>query len=106
MKLLDWSTVRKWEIGRTKYSNIRLRPIIEDYLNGKLDDLLLQCQNEKLSRQAMPRHLTPKVANVMEKIENTYRLCINYPELCEELKKGLDALSVVILKKLLDIHKK
>ena len=34
---VNWSTVRKWEIGRTRYSNIHLRPMIEDYLNGKLD---------------------------------------------------------------------
>ena len=80
--------------------------MIEDYLNGKLDDLLIHCQKEKLSRQSMPRHLTPKVANVLEKIENTYRLCVNYPELCEELRKKLDELSVAMLKKLLDVHKK
>jgi ribosome-binding protein aMBF1 (putative translation factor) len=104
--VVNWSTVRKWEIGRTRYCNIRLRPIIEDYLNGKLDDLLIHCQREKLSRQSMPRNLTPKVANVLEKIENTYRLCINYPDLCEQLRKSLDELSVVMLKKLLDIHKK
>ena len=103
---VNWSTVRKWEIGRTRYSNIHLRPMIEDYLNGKLDDVLLRCQHEKLSKQSMPRHLTPKVANVLEKIENTYRLCVNYPDLCEQLRKSLDDLCVVMLKKLLDINKK
>ena len=103
---VNWSTVRKWEIGRTRYSNIHLRPMIEDYLNGKLDDVLLHCQHEKLSKQSMPRHLTPKVANVLEKIENTYRLCVNYPDLCEQLRTSLDELCVVMLKKLLDINKK
>ena len=103
---VNWSTVRKWEIGKTKYSNIRYRPMIEDFLNGKLDDLLMRCQDEKMSRQSITRHMTPRMSGALEKIENTYRLCLNYPELCEHLRKSLDALSVAVLKKLLEIHKK
>lgn len=103
---VNWSTVRKWEIGKTKYSNIRHRPLIEDFLNGKLDDLLLRSQNEKMSRQTIARHMTPRMSGALEKIENTYRLCLNYPDLCEHLRKSLDALSVTVLKKLLEIHKK
>ena len=103
---VNWSTIRKWEIGKTKYSNIRHRPLIEDFLNGKLDDLLIHYQDEKMSRQSITRNLSPKIASVLEKIENTYRLCINYPDLCEHLWKSLDALSVVMLKKLLDNHQK
>ena len=92
---VNWSTVRKWEIGKTRYSNIRLRPLIEDFLNGKLDDLLLRA-----------KHIPPRMSGALEKIENTYRLCLNYPDLCEHLRKSLDALSVAMLKKLLEIHKK
>ena len=103
---VNWSTVRKWEIGRTKYSNIRHRPLIEDFLNGKLDDLLLRSQDEKMSRQSIARHITPRMSGAFENIENTYRLCLNYPDLCEDIRKSLDALSVAMLKKLLDIHKK
>ena len=80
--------------------------MIEDFLNGKLDDLLMRCQDEKMSRQSITRHMTPRMSGALEKIENTYRLCLNYPELCEHLRKSLDALSVAVLKKLLEIHKK
>lgn len=103
---VNWSTVRKWEIGMTRYSNICHRPLIEDFLNGKLDELLLRSQDEKMSRQAMTKHVPPRMSNALEKIENTYRLCLNYPDLCESLRKSLDALSVAMLQKLLDIHKK
>ena len=90
----------------TRYSNICHRPLIEDFLNGKLDELLLRSQDEKMSRQAMTKHVPPRMSNALEKIENTYRLCLNYPDLCESLRKSLDALSVAMLQKLLDIHKK
>jgi ribosome-binding protein aMBF1 (putative translation factor) len=103
---VNWSTVRKWEIGKTKYSNIRHRPLIEDFLNGKLDDLLLRSRTEKMSRQTIAKHISPRMSGALEKIENTYRLCLNYPDLCEHLRKSLDALSVAMLKKLLEIHKK
>ncbi len=103
---VNWSTVRKWEIGKTRYSNIRLRPLIEEFLNGKMDDLLRHYQDEKTSRQSISKHLSPKISNVLEKIENTYRLCINYPDLCEHLQKSLDDLSELMLKKLLENHHK
>ncbi len=103
---VNWSTVRKWEIGKTRYSNIRLRPLIEDFLNGKLDDLLLRNKEEKMSRHSIAKHIPPRMSGALEKIENTYRLCLNYPDLCEHLRKSLDALSVAMLKKLLEIHKK
>ncbi len=103
---VNWSTVRKWEIGRTRYCNICHRPLMEDFLNGKLDELLLRSQDEKMSRQAMTKHVPPRMSNAIEKLENTYRLCLNYPDLCEALRKSLDALSVAMLKKLLENHKK
>ena len=103
---VNWSTVRKWEIGRTRYCNICHRPLMEDFLNGKLDELLLRSQDEKMSRQAMSKHVAPRMSNALDKLENTYRLCLNYPDLCEALRKSLDALSVAMLKKLLENHKK
>ena len=103
---VNWSTVRKWEIGRTRYCNIRQRPLIEDFLNGRLDELLKRSQDEKMSRQSMTKHVPPRMSNALEKRENTYRLCLNYPDLCEALRKSLDALSVAMLKRLLENHKK
>ena len=98
---VNWSTVRKWETGKTQYCNIRHRPLIEEFLNGKLDIFFKQYHNEELARNALSRNLSPKIASVLEKIENTYKLCADYPELCENLWKGLDSLSVQTLKMLL-----
>lgn len=103
---VNWSTVRKWEIGKTRYCNICHRPLMEDFLNGKLDELLLRSQDEKMSRQAMTKHVPPRMCNALDKIENTYKLCLNYPDLCEALRKSLEALSVAMLKELLENHKK
>lgn len=98
---VNWSTVRKWETGKTQYCNIRHRPLIEDFLNGKLDVLFQQFHDEEMSRHAISRNLSPKLVCVLEKIENIYKLCLEYPELCEHLWKGLDGISVSTLKKLL-----
>ena len=102
---VNWSTLRKWEMGMTRNCNLRHRLVIEDFLNGKLDETLLRNHEHELACSAITKNLTPRIANALEKIENTYKLCINRPDLCEHLWKSLNELSVIVLKRLLASEK-
>ena len=98
---VNWSTIRKWEIGKTKYCNLRHRLTIEKFLNGEMDELLLSGRNKALVRLSSSRNSQPKIESILEQLESTYRLCVNKPELREHMCKSLSALSIITLKKLL-----
>ena len=96
----DWSTIRKWETGKTKNCNIRYRVAVEDFLNDDVNDILLKCQGKGDLRHLESRRHSSEIDQALDKIKTTCRLCCDRPDLCEYIWNSLNALSRMMLMKL------
>ena len=98
----NWSTIRKWEIGRTMNCNLRFRIAVEDFLNDDANHILLQSRGQKYSLYSTGRVTTRDITIALERVENTYRLCCGRPDFCEYIWNSLNALSHLMLTKLIE----
>lgn len=96
---VNWSTLRKWELGPTSHCGVSMRPLLGKFLNGELDENLRQMQS-KYRFSAPTRYLPSSVQSCLERIGNTYRLCQNRPELKCRLIEELSAKTGEILDRL------
>ena len=96
----NWSTIRKWETGHTTNCNLRYRIAIEDFLNDDAHHILLRSQGANYSLYSTGNAHAPDIAIALERLENTYRLCNGHPDFCDYIWNSLNALSLLMLKKL------
>ena len=99
----NWSTIRKWELGPTKYCNICQRTKVEAFLNGCFDHELMKKQKDPLFGSS-PQALPDSVYKSMEKFNATYHLLKNHPDLRDTLLKEINSLTSDTLQNLLEMH--
>ncbi len=81
---VDWSTVRKWEKGPTVLCSIAHRPMVESFINGEYDDMLMRMQNDYY-RNNDSRFIPATMQVCMDRIGSTYAMCEEFPELKSQL---------------------
>lgn len=96
----NWSTLRKWEMGKTINCNIRYRIAIEEFLNDDVNHILLKNQGQGDSHYLTYRGQSSRINDALEKVKMTYLLCSGYPEYREHIWSSLNALACLMLKKL------
>ena len=73
---VNWSTIRKWEMGPTRVSEIVYRPKIEGFINGDYDRILksdLGMANTDDELYELPTG--SPIYQCMERIATAYQLC-------------------------------
>lgn len=97
---VNWSTLRKWELGPTTHCGVAMRPQLAKFLNGELDNALRQLQ-DKYRFSSPTRFLPSTVLSCIERIGNTYQLCNSNPELKCRLISELSEKTAEILNRLI-----
>jgi hypothetical protein len=97
---VNWSTVRKWETGQTSECTHRMRPIVDAFLKGAMDD---QLRGSVLTATQNPLylHLPEKIILALERMSNTYLLCSKHPRIRKWIEDNLNVAASLILRKLL-----
>jgi len=102
---VNWSTVRKWENGSTSECTHRMRPIVDSFLKGEMDDQL--CGYAVPSMQTpLYIHLPEKIILALERMSNTYLLCARHPRIRKWIEDNLNAAASLTLQKLLAYDKR
>ena len=73
---VNWSTIRKWEMGPTKVSEVVFRPKIEGFINGDYDRILksnLGSLNDDEELYEVPA--SSPIYQCMERVATAYQLC-------------------------------
>lgn len=86
---VNWSTVRKWEVGPTCNCELYYRPLVEKFLNGEYD-CHFRCSN---LLEMYASNIPPQMHQCMERVINTYLLCKGKPEIVDAFISSLDGLS-------------
>jgi len=95
---INWSTLRKWELGPTTSCSISKRAKINNFLAGKYDKELKTFAILPITNDY---HSIPNpVQMCMERISSTYTICRNNDELKQRLIRDINETSCAILKKL------
>ena len=97
----NWSTIRKWEIGPTSSCSKLQIAKIENFLNGKYDDLLAKNQ-QFLYGNLRFEEIPECVSQCMEKFNTTYQLLRYRPDLREKLLKRIDKITSKTLQTLIN----
>lgn len=100
---LSWSTIHKWENGRTAGCHSCHIRLINNFLRGNFDSLV-NAQFHNVSGQAMTlTNLPGNLRNIFERAMTVSRLCTERPEIgkrmLEELNLHINELIVELLNK-------
>jgi len=93
----NWSTVRKWETGPTETCSVAMRPKVENFLNGKYDEMLLAQQNDFLAGN-YPQRLPECALRCIEKFNQAYHLLRFRPKLRDNMLANVDKITRESLK--------
>ncbi|MFA6815733.1 MAG: helix-turn-helix domain-containing protein [Lentisphaeria bacterium] len=95
---INWSTLRKWELGPTASCSLSKRLKVNNFLDGKYDKELETFSTIPITNGY---HMIPNpVQMCMERISSTYTICKNNDELKQRLIRNINQTSCSILKKL------
>ena len=102
---VNWSTIRKWENGETAECTHRMRPMVDSFLRGDMNE---QLKGYTLSAAQNPLylHLPEEIVLALERMSNTYLLCARHPRIRKWIEDNLNVASSIILQKLLAIDKR
>ena len=100
---VNWSTLRKWELGVTGSCSLRYRRRLESFLKGEFDlSLVAYAQGEIESKRFKTRTLLPtQIFQLTEQLENTYKLCARRPDVREQLVRRMEDVALETLKRLI-----
>ncbi|NMA41883.1 MAG: hypothetical protein GX946_00710 [Oligosphaeraceae bacterium] len=97
---VNWSTIRKWECGQTKCCTLNMRKRVEDFLNGKYDEILIKEMQDPLTG-SYPIRPPCQVISCMERFSNAYQLLKPMPDLRTKLVKKLEQVTNQSMEQLL-----
>ena len=91
---VNWSTIRKWEMGPTKVSEIVYRPLIEGFINGDFDHTLkLKTAMPKEEEEFYELPASSPMHQCMERATTAYHLCQHDEEISENLLSEIETAS-------------
>ncbi len=104
---VNWSTLRKWELGVTGSCSLRYRRRLVAFLRGEFDISLIEhAEGEIESKRFKTRTLLPtQIFQLTEQLENTYKLCARRPDVREQLVQRMEDVALETLKRLINARR-
>lgn len=98
--LVNWSTIRKWEVGESRNCNSRVRPLLVRFLSGDADQELGVKLWPKLPG-GLPQGLPRLARNCLNSYLQTYQDCEGYPDLRREMLQIITGATTILVNRLL-----
>ena len=98
---VNWSTIRKWEMGPTKVSEVVYRPKIEGFINGDYDRILksdMEMRNTDDELYELPS--SSPIYQCMEHIATAYQLCQHDEDITNDFISEIEDVSRRAISKL------
>ncbi|MFA6815734.1 MAG: helix-turn-helix transcriptional regulator [Lentisphaeria bacterium] len=98
---VNWSTIRKWELGPTITCNITKFKKLIAFIHGDYDDQLKE--GMPICPYSENNRLPGTVRLCMERLSNTYMICKNNEDLKQQLIENVNQTTCEILQDLISI---
>ena len=86
---ISWSTIRKWENGKTTACQCRSIKLIKRFLNGEFDMQICAQYTSGKQRRLSGDYQNIEVSDCAERVSKLYYLSLHQPELRYKVKRML-----------------